>query len=177
MSCLASATYQIEGGTRSYGSPCGFDFYSTRSTKIGRFFSPRYPQNYPPNSNCQYIFYGLPGELVRVTFGHIQLVTTLGRWAYCDVVVRGGRVSWRNWTVHAGLVDQLLDTWDGAEIFAGRADTAFDKADKFVTGNGECNGYSSSSMVHQALLICCHTSDSNPSFWLVEKWLVFSLLQ
>jgi len=61
------------------GSQCIYDFYSSVGSKAGRLFSPRYPQHYPPNANCQYFFYALPHEKVKVTFDSVALEVTTGR--------------------------------------------------------------------------------------------------
>ena len=74
-----SAQFEIVGGNRRWGTQCTYDFYSNKTPKSGRFFSPRYPQNYPPGANCQYVFYGLDGERVKVTFQNIQLENIDGR--------------------------------------------------------------------------------------------------
>ena len=60
--------------------PCKWYFVSTNltSSKSGKFFSHKYPQNYPPESNCQYIFRGMKHEKVMVTFNNIQLQTIDG---------------------------------------------------------------------------------------------------
>ncbi len=75
-----SAQFEIVGGNRRWGSLCTYDFYSNTDSKEGRFFSPKYPQNYPPGSNCQYVFYGMKNERVKVTFENIQLENIDGRW-------------------------------------------------------------------------------------------------
>jgi len=65
--------YEMEGGSPRWDTKCTFDFYSSPTSKSGRFFSPRYPQLYPPSSVCLYVFFGLRGERVQVTFHNIQL--------------------------------------------------------------------------------------------------------
>ena len=80
------------GGDPRWGSACTFDFYS-RQIKDGmkpRFFSPAYPQNYPPGSTCIYVFYGEPNERVRVIFQNIQLEFIDGRYiilSNCDAPI------------------------------------------------------------------------------------------
>ena len=74
-----TAQFEIVGGNRRWGSQCTYDFYSNTDSKDGRFFSPKYPQNYPPGSNCQYVFYGQKSERVKVTFENIQLENIDGR--------------------------------------------------------------------------------------------------
>ena len=65
--------YEMEGGSARWDAKCTFDFYSSPTSKSGRFFSPRYPQLYPPSSRCLYVFFGLRGERVQITFHNIQL--------------------------------------------------------------------------------------------------------
>jgi len=78
---LVTLTAQFEmrtGVRRTNDSRCIYDFYSDRS-KTGRFFSPRYPQHYPPHVSCQFFFYALPHEKVKVTFDVVELEVTTGR--------------------------------------------------------------------------------------------------
>jgi len=70
---LRAAQYEMAGASRRYGTSCSYDFFSNRITKTGAFFSPLYPQNYPPFSRCQYAFHALPGEVVRLHFNSIRL--------------------------------------------------------------------------------------------------------
>ena len=59
-------------GTKQIGTMCSYDF--SASTQSGNFFSLSYPQNYPPNSKCQYTFYGQSHEgTVKVQFQNIQI--------------------------------------------------------------------------------------------------------
>lgn len=63
--------YKI-GGSLQQGTMCSYDFYASQLT--GNFFSPSYPQNYPPLSKCQYTFYGQSHEgTVKVQFQNIQI--------------------------------------------------------------------------------------------------------
>ena len=71
--------FEIEGGNKRWGTDCTYDFYSNKNSKEGRFFSPRYPQNYPPGANCLYVFYGMRDERVKLTFQNIQLENIDGR--------------------------------------------------------------------------------------------------
>lgn len=85
--------YEMVGGSRRWGqgSRCAYDFHSGKSNVTssvggtgavgGRFFSPRYPQNYPPSTSCQYTFYGRRNERVRVMFDNVQLEYIDGRWS------------------------------------------------------------------------------------------------
>ena len=83
---LFSAQFQMVGGSKSWGSMCGYDFYSNdNGKKTGTFYSPGYPQNYPPQSTCNYKFHGLKNERVRITFQNIQLEAIDGRYVYPDL--------------------------------------------------------------------------------------------
>lgn len=68
-----SAELEISGGNKRWGSQCTYDFYRSRNITSGRLFSPKYPQNYPKNSNCLYVFYAMKNERVKVIFQNIQL--------------------------------------------------------------------------------------------------------
>ncbi|KAK3580409.1 hypothetical protein CHS0354_012430 [Potamilus streckersoni] len=60
-------------GHKQLGTQCSYFFQSSNNGTKGKFFSPRYPQNYPKDSNCQYIFMGHAKEKVIVRFQNIQL--------------------------------------------------------------------------------------------------------
>ncbi|XP_074658183.1 suppressor of lurcher protein 1-like isoform X2 [Tubulanus polymorphus] len=76
---------------------CRYVFQSTDlyQSKNGQFFSPRYPQNYPAKSNCQYIFYGLQDEVIQLLFRNIQLESFIGRCSSSPdfILVRDGENS------------------------------------------------------------------------------------
>lgn len=67
--------FETEGGRRREGSNCILEFSGPPvGLHSGKFFSPRYPQNYPPNYHCQYIFHALrPQDRVKILFQNIQL--------------------------------------------------------------------------------------------------------
>jgi len=70
--CLITDQYKTDG-ILQYGTQCTYDIQSSKDNKKGVFFSPRYPQHYPQNSNCQYMFMGRDNERVRVTFKLVRL--------------------------------------------------------------------------------------------------------
>ena len=76
---FVAAQFEIVGGNRRWGTQCTYDFYSNQKSKEGRLFSLNYPQNYSPGANCQYVFYGLLNERVKVVFQNIQLEYIDGR--------------------------------------------------------------------------------------------------
>ncbi|XP_062611117.1 suppressor of lurcher protein 1-like isoform X3 [Saccostrea cucullata] len=49
------------------------DQHNDNSLNKGRFFSPRYPQNFPPWSSCSYQFFARPGEIIQINFLVFQL--------------------------------------------------------------------------------------------------------
>lgn len=63
------------GASRRWGMPCVYDFYSNKNVKRGSFFSPLYPQNYPPGVSCLYVFHGMRDERVIVAFQNIRLAS------------------------------------------------------------------------------------------------------
>jgi hypothetical protein len=71
----------MTGGEKRWGTECVYDFKSTKQSRSGKFFSPKYPQHYPPGANCQYVFYGDASrkERVKITFQNIQLEQIDGR--------------------------------------------------------------------------------------------------
>ena len=78
MLCV-SAQFQLQGGSQRWGSKCTFHFQSNKLNRAGRFFSPRYPQNYPANTYCQYIFSAMRNERIAIVFQNIQLEVVNGR--------------------------------------------------------------------------------------------------
>ena len=67
-----SGTFKTDGILRT-GTQCTYYFQSYNNQTKGNFYSPRYPQKYLKDLNCQYIFLGHPHEIVRVKFKNIQL--------------------------------------------------------------------------------------------------------
>jgi hypothetical protein len=52
--------------------PCRYVFTSTKNTN-GTFSSPEYPNKYPDNIRCHYIFQGTSDERIRLTFKDFHL--------------------------------------------------------------------------------------------------------
>ncbi|XP_014468464.1 PREDICTED: dorsal-ventral patterning tolloid-like protein 1 isoform X2 [Dinoponera quadriceps] len=66
--------YKIPGTAAPDGS-CTFTYRSS-SRKRGEFNSPRYPSNYPSDTNCTYFFYlATPNEQVALIFDHFKVRT------------------------------------------------------------------------------------------------------
>ncbi|KAJ6637891.1 Cubilin [Pseudolycoriella hygida] len=63
--------YKIPGTAAPDGS-CSFTYRST-SRKKGEFNSPRYPSNYPSETNCSYMFMATPNEQVTIVFDHFKV--------------------------------------------------------------------------------------------------------
>ncbi|KAL0275107.1 UNVERIFIED_CONTAM: hypothetical protein PYX00_003068 [Menopon gallinae] len=63
--------YRIPGTAAPDGS-CTFT-YSSTSRKKGEFNSPRYPSNYPSETNCTYLFVATPNEQVTIVFDHFKI--------------------------------------------------------------------------------------------------------
>ncbi|XP_054267928.1 dorsal-ventral patterning tolloid-like protein 1 isoform X1 [Macrosteles quadrilineatus] len=63
--------YRIPGTAAPDGS-CSFTYRSS-SRKKGEFNSPRYPSNYPSQTNCSYIFIATPNEQVTLVFDHFKV--------------------------------------------------------------------------------------------------------
>ena len=73
---LITLTAQFEmrtGLSRTNDSRCIYDFYSDRF-KTGRFFSPRYPQHYPPRATCQFFFLESPPVLLPRFAPHLPVL-------------------------------------------------------------------------------------------------------
>ncbi|XP_017472311.1 PREDICTED: uncharacterized protein LOC108363453 isoform X1 [Rhagoletis zephyria] len=63
--------YKIPGTAAPDGT-CSFTYVSN-SKKRGEFNSPRYPSNYPSDTNCSYLFLGEPNEQVTIVFDHFKI--------------------------------------------------------------------------------------------------------
>lgn len=63
--------YRIPGTAAPDGS-CSFTYRSS-SRKKGEFNSPRYPSNYPSETNCTYLFLATPNEQVSLVFDHFKV--------------------------------------------------------------------------------------------------------
>lgn len=59
-------------GTAAPDGTCHFTYRST-SRKKGEFNSPRYPSNYPSDTNCSYVFLGTPNEQVTIVFDSFKV--------------------------------------------------------------------------------------------------------
>lgn len=83
--------YRIPGTAAPDGS-CSFTYRSS-SRKKGEFNSPRYPSNYPSETNCTYMFLATPNEQVTIVFEHFKVKadsvnTTTGAygWDYSTIL-------------------------------------------------------------------------------------------
>jgi hypothetical protein len=63
--------YRIPGTAAPDGS-CTFTYRSV-SKKKGEFNSPRYPSNYPSDTNCTYSFLGTNNEQVTLVFDNFKV--------------------------------------------------------------------------------------------------------
>ncbi|XP_011193045.2 uncharacterized protein LOC105218882 isoform X2 [Zeugodacus cucurbitae] len=63
--------YKIPGTAAPDGT-CSFTYVSS-SKKRGELNSPRYPSNYPSDTNCSYLFLGEPNEQVTIVFDHFKI--------------------------------------------------------------------------------------------------------
>ncbi|XP_044013661.1 dorsal-ventral patterning tolloid-like protein 1 isoform X2 [Aphidius gifuensis] len=73
----AKYTFETEymiPGTASPDGTCTFTYRSS-SKKKGDFNSPRYPSNYPSDTNCTYLFLSTPNEQVTIVFDHFKVRT------------------------------------------------------------------------------------------------------
>ncbi|KPU72791.1 uncharacterized protein Dana_GF23226, isoform I [Drosophila ananassae] len=63
--------YKIPGTAAPDGT-CSFTYVSS-SKKRGELNSPRYPSNYPSDTNCSYLFLGEANEQVTIVFDHFKI--------------------------------------------------------------------------------------------------------
>ncbi|XP_071055238.1 cubilin isoform X2 [Onthophagus taurus] len=71
----ANYTFETEyriPGTAAPDGTCTFTYRST-SRKRGEFNSPRYPSNYPSDTNCTYLFLATPNEQVMLVFDNFKV--------------------------------------------------------------------------------------------------------
>ncbi|ESO09927.1 hypothetical protein HELRODRAFT_167752 [Helobdella robusta] len=72
--------FQMVGGVRKWNTPCHYEFYDLpKGLSSGKFFSPRYPQNYPARTHCHYHFFATHPRVVKVLLQNIQLEAANGR--------------------------------------------------------------------------------------------------
>ncbi len=81
-------------------SECSFSLRSIRK-KSGWLYSPNYPGFYPRNTDCEYEFHGVEGELVSIQFTYFDVEGTSGR------SVIGARVEHRREQAKQPLVGSL----------------------------------------------------------------------
>ena len=62
-------------GTRVFPNRTCLLLYSSKLQKNGNINSPRYPQNYPLNTECVYIFEILPDERLLLTFEDLKIAS------------------------------------------------------------------------------------------------------
>ncbi|KAI5712255.1 hypothetical protein M8J75_006997 [Diaphorina citri] len=77
-------------GHKLSGTTCDYQFVSTNHTRPqGRFFSPRYPSNYPADIKCAYTFRARAQERIRVVLEDFKLekgdVSCINRADYIKV--------------------------------------------------------------------------------------------
>ncbi|OQV20586.1 putative Cubilin [Hypsibius exemplaris] len=65
--------FKVPGIAHPDSNICEFRFQSGPHIKSGDFHSPRHPANYPPNTNCTYIFEGAANEQARLEFDLFRL--------------------------------------------------------------------------------------------------------
>lgn len=104
MEYFSQAKYTFETeykipGTAAPDGTCAFTYRST-SRKKGEFNSPRYPSNYPSDTNCSYMFMATPNEQVTIVFDHFKVKaenanTTGGAYGYVSRI----NVSLLKWKV------------------------------------------------------------------------------
>lgn len=71
----AKYTFETEykiPGTAAPDGTCSFTYVSS-SKKRGELNSPRYPSNYPSDTNCSYLFLAEPNEQVTIVFDHFKI--------------------------------------------------------------------------------------------------------
>nr|XP_029716235.1 cubilin isoform X3 [Aedes albopictus] len=109
----AKYTFETEykiPGTAAPDGTCSFTYRST-SRKKGEFNSPRYPSNYPSETNCSYVFLATMNEQVTIVFDHFKVKadganTTFGAY--------GASVCFEDW------LEMYVMYRDGSDRFLGR---------------------------------------------------------
>ncbi|XP_065095868.1 uncharacterized protein LOC135717643 isoform X4 [Ochlerotatus camptorhynchus] len=109
----AKYTFETEykiPGTAAPDGTCSFTYRST-SRKKGELNSPRYPSNYPSETNCSFVFVATPNEQVTIVFDHFKVKadganTTFGAY--------GASVCFEDW------LEMYVLYRDGTDRFLGR---------------------------------------------------------
>jgi len=73
LSLLCVEDYHVIGGSRRWGTSCTYDFFSTADVTSGRFFSEKFPQNYPPSMSCSYLLAAAARQVITLTFSSVRL--------------------------------------------------------------------------------------------------------
>ncbi|KAL1123173.1 hypothetical protein AAG570_002260, partial [Ranatra chinensis] len=109
----AKYTFETEyriPGTAAPDGTCSFTYRSS-SRKKGEFNSPRYPSNYPSQTNCTYIFIATPNEQVSLVFDHFKIRADLANSSFGSY---GSSVCQEDWLEMYNLYR------DGTEKLIGR---------------------------------------------------------
>ncbi|XP_038112468.1 uncharacterized protein LOC6035079 isoform X2 [Culex quinquefasciatus] len=101
--------YKIPGTAAPDGT-CSFTYRST-SRKKGEFNSPRYPSNYPSETNCSYVFLATPNEQVTIVFDHFKVKADGANTTYGAY---GASVCFEDW------LEMYVLYRDGTDRFLGR---------------------------------------------------------
>ncbi|XP_055525467.1 cubilin isoform X3 [Wyeomyia smithii] len=109
----AKYTFETEykiPGTAAPDGTCSFTYRST-SRKKGEFNSPRYPSNYPSETNCSYVFLATPNEQVTIVFDHFKVKADGANTTYGAY---GTSVCFEDW------LEMYVLYRDGTDRFLGR---------------------------------------------------------
>lgn len=109
----AKYTFETEykiPGTAAPDGTCSFTYRST-SRKKGDFNSPRYPSNYPSETNCSYVFLATPNEQVTIVFDHFKVKADGANTTYGAY---GASVCFEDW------LEMYVLYRDGTDRFLGR---------------------------------------------------------
>ncbi|XP_055639322.1 cubilin isoform X3 [Toxorhynchites rutilus septentrionalis] len=109
----AKYTFETEykiPGTAAPDGTCSFTYRST-SRKKGEFNSPRYPSNYPSETNCSYVFLATPNEQVTIVFDHFKVKADGANTTYGAY---GASVCFEDW------LEMYVLYRDGTDRFLGR---------------------------------------------------------
>ena len=87
---ISLAQFETQGGTLRFNKSCVYDFYSSRNSKQGRFFSPFYPQTYPSPITCYYVFHAAQNERIIMNFLFVTLTKDFSHCVGDIITVKNG---------------------------------------------------------------------------------------
>jgi len=118
-------------------SVCGFKFYSNSSLN-GTFTSPNFPDFYPHNTECHYLFYGEPHERVQIMFSYFDVEGLLPE---CDEETQSDYIEFSNYITEDRRFSHYCGTTAGKSI---KSDGSFFRVSFYSNDVYDATGFEAS---------------------------------